>query len=90
MSNTRQDVLKRTDTQLIMGWYGDMVLPALVRGQTHVAPDPARHFVPVRPEPARELLPRNVSRQLHGLMVSSLMTFTNRSRIASGLVHSSA
>jgi len=90
MGNTHQDVLKRADPQLIVGRYCDVMLPALVRGQTHMATDPARHVVPVRPEPAREVLPRDISRQLHGVMVSSLMTFTNRSRIASGCVHSSA
>jgi hypothetical protein len=85
-----QDVLKRADPQLTMGGYCDMVLPSLVRGQTYMAAHLSRHIVSVGSEPAPKVLPRDVSRQLHGAMVSSLTTLTNLSRIASGLAHSSA
>jgi hypothetical protein len=55
-----------------------------------VAADLARHFIAARPEPARKVLPRDIARQLHGVMVSSRKTFTNRNLIESGCVHSSA
>jgi hypothetical protein len=55
-----------------------------------VAADLARHVIAARPEPARKVLPRDVARELHGAIVSSRTTFTNRSLIASGCVHSSA
>jgi hypothetical protein len=55
-----------------------------------VAADLSCHLVPEMLKPPRQVLARNVTRQLHGVIVSSRTTFTNRSRMASGLVHSSA
>jgi hypothetical protein len=55
-----------------------------------VAADLARHDVPETAEPPRQVLARDIPRQLHGSIVSSRTTFTNRSRMESGFTHSSA
>jgi hypothetical protein len=55
-----------------------------------VAADLPRHIVPEMPEPLRQVLTRDIPRQLHGSIVSSRTTFTNRSRMESGFTHSSA
>lgn len=90
MGHAGKDELKRADSECVMGRNSHVVLTALARGQTHMAADLARHVITAKPEPTREVLPRYVPRQLHGVMVSSRTTFTNRSLIASGCVHSSA
>jgi hypothetical protein len=55
-----------------------------------MAAHPARHVIPEMPEPRCQHLARDVPRQLHGSIVSSRTTFTNRSRMESGFTHSSA
>ena len=84
-----EDVFERADPQFIVRRYGDMVLPALTGSQAHVAAHAARDLVAEGSEPARKVLPRDVARQLHGSIVSSRTTFTNRSLMLVGGSHSS-
>jgi hypothetical protein len=88
MSHTRQDVLESSDSQMIVCGDCDVVLAMLVRGELHVAANPACYLVSVVPEQTRELRTRQVSRQLHGSIVSSRSTLMNRSRMLSGWSHS--
>jgi hypothetical protein len=90
MRHAGKDEIKRTDPQFIVGRNRNMMFPALLRSQAHVAADLARHSVPEMPKPPRQVRPRDVPRQLHGSIVSSRTTFTNRSRMESGFTHSSA
>jgi hypothetical protein len=90
MRHAGKDEIKRTDPQFIVGRNRNMMFPALLRSQAHVAAHLPRHVVPVMPKPPRQVRPRDVPRQLHGSIVSSRTTFTNRSRMESGFTHSSA